>query len=103
MADSSVSRGLGVVPAAGRSSRSEKRDDGALHRTQGLAMARLGLDLGDLVAQVAHPLGQSGVAGFGLGAGNLGLDLIEQSHQLASQVLPFAGIGLLIVRVGADH
>jgi hypothetical protein len=54
--------------------------------------------------KVTHALSETLIAGFGLGAGDLRFHLVEQGHQFAAQILPLAGIGLLIVLgIGADH
>ena len=73
---------------------------GALDRSQRLAVPVVRLDVADLVAQLAHALGQTRIAPLlPAGAGHLMLDLIEQRHQFAAQRLPFALLRLLRVVV----
>ena len=60
-------------------------------------MARVGLGLADLEAQIAHPFGEALILTIlPAGALNLAFDLIEQRHEFAAQRLPFAG-GLAVV------
>jgi hypothetical protein len=72
--------------------------DRPLHRAQCLAVSRVGLGFGHLVAEVAHPFGEALVGRLRpRRAGDLRLDLVEQRHQFAAQFLPLAGARLAVV------